>query len=115
MLGFASMEIRFAKKDLRSLCEDRRQMVQKLGSACAKKLQARLSDLCAAARLGEVTAGKPHPLLGDRAGQFALSLQDPKRLVFEPAGEDIPRTGEGNIDWEHLTKITIVFIGDYHD
>jgi toxin HigB-1 len=63
----------------------------------------------------ELVAGRPHPLKGDRAGQFALDLDGGKRLVFEPANEPIPYKQDGSIDGAIVTHICIVFIGDYHD
>ena len=48
------MEIRFKDKKLRELCEKRAAAEKKLGSACARKLRARLDDLDAAERVSEV-------------------------------------------------------------
>jgi proteic killer suppression protein len=58
---------------------------------------------------------RPHPLKGDRDGQFALDLVHPQRLLFEPANETIPRLEDGGIDWSQVTQICIIWIGDYHD
>ncbi|WP_449417638.1 hypothetical protein [Phormidium nigroviride] len=81
----------------------------------AKKLKARLADLIAASSVTELVAGHPHPLTGDLAGKFALDLVHPKRLVFEPEHDPIPRTEDGGIDWSQVTRINIIWIGDYHD
>lgn len=90
-------------------------MQKELGEAGAKKLCSRLADLAAAANLAEVTAGRPHPLKGNRQGEFAVDLQGAKRLVFDPADDPIPRHEDGSIAWEKVTKVRITFIGDYHD
>lgn len=109
------MEIRFKDKKLQELCEQERVAKRKLGNNMARKLKARWEDLIAASNVTELQAGRPHPLEGDRAGQFALDLVHPRRLVFEPAHETVPRREDGGIDWSQVTQICIVWIGDYHD
>ena len=88
--------------------------MQRLGKPGSKKLRGRLADLQAASCVGELVAGNPHPLKGDRRHQFSLDLDGGRRLVFEAADDPIPKTPEGAIDWSHVSKVRIVFIGDYH-
>ena len=109
------MEIRFKDKKLRRLCEERTVAERKFGTACARKLNARLSDLEAAVVVTELPAGNPHPLKGDRAGQFALNLAGGWRLVFAPANDPCPRQVDGGINWSQVTIVTIEYIGNYHD
>ncbi|MEH2065392.1 MAG: killer suppression protein HigA [Nostoc sp.] len=75
----------------------------------------RLAILGAASCVTELFAGRPHPLKGDRAGEFAVDLEGGKRLVFKPDNDPIPLTEDGSIDWSNVTAVCIVFIGDYHD
>lgn len=109
------MEIRFKDKLLRELCEKKAVAVKKLGDVCARKLRTRLDDIAAASRVTELVAGKPHPLKGDRHGQFSLELAGGWRLVFVPANEPIPRRDDASIDWSAVTIVCIEYIGDYHD
>ncbi|MBK1646037.1 killer suppression protein HigA [Thiocapsa imhoffii] len=109
------MEIVFADKDLETLCSDERQQKKRLGLAGARKLRTRLADLQAVVRVTALFAGHPHPLTGDRDGQFALRLDGGCRLVFEPADQPIPRRDDGAVEWAEVTAVRIVFIGDYHD
>jgi len=109
------VEIFFLTNDIKKLCEQRRMMDRKLGAVCARKLRARLADLQAAINLSEIHTGKPHPLKGDREGQFAISLHGGCRLVFESADEPVPLKEDGSVAWHEVVKINIVFIGDYHD
>lgn len=90
-------------------------MVKKFGMPCAKKLMARLADLQAAETLEDIVAGRPHPLERDRQGQFAVNLHGGVRLVFESDDDPVPIKDDGTIAWHEVTKICIVFIGDYHD
>ena len=109
------MDIDFANSDLKSVCENPRDAKRQLGAASAKKLRGRLDDLIAAARLGDLPAGKPHPLKGDRLGEFAVSLSGGHRLVLEACDDPIPTTPDDVTDWPNVTSVRIVFIGDYHE
>lgn len=109
------MEIRFRDKSLSEICQKRAVANKKLGDISARKLRARISDLEAAERVTDLQAGNPHPLKGDRRGQFALELSGGWRLVFEPANKPVPRKDDSSIDWSRVTIVSIEFIGDYHD
>lgn len=108
------MEIRYKDKKLRELCERQAAAKKKLGDACARKLKVRLSALEAATRVTDLVAGNPHPLKGDRNGQFALDLAGGWRLVFAPANDPCPSHPGGGIDWSQVTIVSIEYIGDYH-
>ncbi|MGB5633068.1 MAG: hypothetical protein WBM44_07685 [Waterburya sp.] len=108
------MEITFKDKKLRKLCQEQREAQRRLGEKCARKLRTRLADLMAAETVTELISGRPHPLKGDRAGEFALDLDGGKRLVFESANESVPLKEDDSTDWSKVTSIRIVFIGDYH-
>lgn len=109
------MEICFKDKKIRDLCEKGAAANKKLGADCARKLHTRLSELEAAYRVSDLVAGRPHPLKGDRAGQFALDLTGGWRLVFAPAQDPRPTLADGGTDWSQVTIVCIEFIGDYHD
>lgn len=111
------MKITFRDKDkkLREICEKQSTAVKEMGAVCAKKLRTRLSDLEAATCVTDLHAGRPHPLHGDREGQFALDLTGGWRLVFAPANDPVPRKADNAIDWSFVTIVLIEYIGDYHD
>jgi proteic killer suppression protein len=109
------MELQFATQDLKMLCEDGRVAEKLLGTASARRLRARLADLRAAPRLADVRPGHPHPLKGDRDGQFAVSLAGGDRLVFSSGDDPVPRLPTGQVDWSEVKVAKIEFIGDYHD
>lgn len=90
-------------------------MNKELGTAGAKKLRARLADIDAADNVRELVAGRPHPLTGNRSGQFALDLHKGCRLVFEPLELPPPELDAGGIDWSRVRRVRIIEIGDYHD
>jgi toxin HigB-1 len=109
------MKITFADSKLQKLCEQQNLAQRKLGANCAKKLTTQLAILAAASCVTELVIGHPHPLKGDRAGEFAVNLEGGKRLVFKPDNDPIPLTEDGSIDWSKVTAVCIEFIGDYHD
>lgn len=109
------MDIDFSTTKLRALCEQQARMVVAFGFPCAKKLQTRLADFEAAAFVTELVAGRPHPLKGDRIGEFSVDLQGAVRLVFEANHDPVPRNTDKSIAWNQVNKVRIVFIGDYHD
>jgi len=109
------LNINFKDKTVHKLCTEQAAAVKKLGSAGAKKLRVRLSDLEAAARVTDLVAGRPHELRGDRAGQFALDLAGGWRLVFAPDHDPVPTRPDGGTDWTQVTIVCIQYIGDYHD
>ncbi|MBH2018499.1 MAG: killer suppression protein HigA [Burkholderiales bacterium] len=109
------MKINFKDKKVRELCEKQAVAVKKLGPVCARKLRSRLDDLEAAAQVTDLVAGNPHPLKGDRDGQFAVDLAGGFRLVFEPDHSPVPLRPDGGIDWSQVSIVCIEYIGDYHD
>lgn len=108
------MQILYANTKLQKLCENRKHAEKKLGADCAKKLRTRLADLEAALRVSDLVAGNPHPLTGNRTGQFALSLAGGFRLVFSAANDPIPTKPDNGINWSAVTIVNIEYIGDYH-
>ena len=109
------MEVSYCDDRIRRLCEKDKEARRKLGSQSAKKLQNRLADLFAAKSVGELVAGRPHPLKGKQAGQFAVRLHGGHRLVFEPTDNPPQTRPDGGVDWLKVTCVRIIFIGDYHD
>ena len=108
------MEITYANRELKKLCNKSNYAIRKLGDEGARKLQSRLSDIESAHDVTELIAGSPHPLKGDREGDFSLRLHRAHRLVFRPEHDPIPRLEDRGIDWQNVTAVQIVEIGDYH-
>lgn len=76
----------------------------------------RLYDLRAVPTLAGMRTlpGRCHELRGNRAGQLALDLDHPRRLIFQPAHSPVPRTRDGNLIWEQVTAVEIIEVEDYH-
>jgi plasmid maintenance system killer protein len=87
------------------------------GSIRAKLIQRRLTQLAAANILEDMRSlpGRCHELTGNLAGQLAVDLDGPYRLLFEPADEPIPLKPDGGFDWTRITAIRILGVTNYHD
>ena len=109
------MIISFLGADIEALCKQSKLATRKLGAESAKKLQRRMSELFAASVVAELPAGRPHPLLRDRLGQYAVDLHGKYRLIFKPTRQPPPVKPDGSIDWAKVDEITIIEAGDYHD
>lgn len=111
------MDIIFGSKKLETLCHVQTVAQSTLGEAGARKLRARLDDLRAARTLavGFCLPGRFHPLLHDRAGQYAFHLHGGSRLVIAPAHNPLPTLPDGSLDLHKVTAVRVVYIGDYHD
>lgn len=108
------MKIHIADAKLKKICTDDRAAIKKLGPGGASRLQSRLADLDAAPTLGAVVFGRPHPLAGDRMGQFALDLDGGRRLSLASA-DPAAVLADGATDWPSVTAVNVIEIGDYHD
>lgn len=58
--------------------------------------------------------GNCHPLSGDRAGQFAVSITGPFRLIFRPDHQPLPLSAAGGLDRAAVTRVMILEVADYH-
>lgn len=79
-------------------------------------LKRRLASLRAAPTLADMdnVPGNCHRLHADRAGQFAIDLRGPYRLIFKPNHDPVPRLDDGGIDKSKVTNISIKEVDDYH-
>lgn len=111
------MEICFSSKKLQKVCNSEREMRATFGKPLAERLQQRLAELKAAETLEDISRLPParcHELSQDRKGQLAVDLAHPKRLIFEPDHNPVPRKSDGGLDWANVTAIRVIEIIDYH-
>lgn len=111
------MVISFSSRKLQKLCNSEREMRSKYGLRMAEKLMQRLVELQAADTLddlGRLPSARCHELSQDRAGQLAVDLIHPKRLIFSPNHNPSPTKPDGGLDWTKVTSVVIVEIVDYH-
>lgn len=111
------MVVSFSSNRLQKLCNSEKEMRAKLGVRVADKLAQRLSELRAVDILEDLTrllSARCHELGQNRAGQLAIDLIHPDRLVFKPDHNPLPRKPDGGLDWTKVTRVTVMEIIDYH-
>jgi proteic killer suppression protein len=109
------MEVSFYNQHIEDLCCKPKVAIKKLGAPSAKALEKRLAQLFAAQNVLELVAGRPHPLKGNRLGEYALDLHAGDRMVMISAVSPVPMLPNGGIDWRSVTHVQVIEIGDYHD
>ena len=75
------LQLAFAKKSLRDLCESEAKAQRDLGVRMAEKLKRRLADLRAATCVKDLVAGRPREL-DARHRRIAVDLSEGSRIVF---------------------------------
>ncbi len=78
------------------------------------KLKRRLDDIKAASDMSvlKTLPGRCHPLVEDRKGQWAIDLDHPLRLIFEPILDG--HIKDGRLELNRITDIKIVGVENYH-
>ena len=109
------MQITYASKTIQRLCEEDKYQRKQLGEKRAKRLKVRLAELRAVNNVSQLQQGRPHALSEDRAGQYSVDLDGPKRLLFVPTDQPPPTLPSGGIDWKQVSSVRLLEIGDTHD
>lgn len=111
------MEVLFSSTKLHKECNTEKALRRAWGTENAARIQRRLVELEAAPSLADMFTlpqARCHALVGDHAGQFAVDVKHPYRLIFEPADDPLPRKPDGGLDLNRITKVRILEIKDYH-
>lgn len=98
------MDISYKTKKLEKICNNYTVARKEYNSNMADKIHQRIDNITAAPNVEMLISckiGRCHTLKGDRAGQYAMDLVHPYRLVFTVKGEAIQIAN-------------IVEIADYH-
>lgn len=104
-----ALELAFATKSLRHLCEREAKARRDFGVRLAEKLKRRLADLRAASCVNELAAGRPRKR-GSRNRQIALNLYKDSKIIFSANHNSIPVLESGSVDWSKVTRIKILRI-----
>jgi proteic killer suppression protein len=101
-----NLELAFATKKLRTICENERVAERQLGVSLAKKLRARVTDLRAAETVDELAAGNPRELKGSC---FGVELGVGWKLVFAANHITLPQKGS-RVDWSRVSRVKVLRI-----
>jgi proteic killer suppression protein len=111
------MNIDFARRKLEKTFNSVMALKRAFGARMARTIAMRMAVLRNARTLSMVPVTRPerrHQLGGGRAGQYAVDLVSPHRLLFKPNHDPMPRKEDGGIDTDQVTAITIIEVIDYH-
>lgn len=109
-----TLELAFAEKPLRQLCENEVIAKRKLGVTVAGKLKRRLADLRAASSVKDLVVGRPRELEGVYQSQMAVDLCDGYRIVFCANHNTVALLESGAINWAMVSRIKILRIESDH-
>lgn len=106
------MDVAFADKSMRNLCESDSKATRTLGADVASTLKARLADLLAAEHVGELVSGAPRTLDGTLHGHLTMEL-GPKIGILLAINHTMPPTdASGQIDWARVRRLKVIRIGE---
>lgn len=103
----SKVEIAFATKKLRDLCESERMAQRNLGARVAEKLKRRLADLRAATCAKDLIVGQPRELTRN---QIEIKPCDGYRVVLHANHNTIPSSNDGAVDWSQVTRVKVMFV-----
>lgn len=86
------MDITYRNKSIKAACTDAKVSDRKYGKEMSAKIQMRIDEIKAADNVEYMVQfhiGRCHPLTNNRAGQYAVDLVHPYRLIFEKDGDEI--------------------------
>jgi proteic killer suppression protein len=105
------MELSFATKSLRDICENAEIAKRELGPEVSEKLRRRLADIRAAVSVNDLIAGRPYELDGARQRRIAVRLGEKQRLVFGANHAVPPKLESGKMDWSKVSRVKVLQIG----
>lgn len=108
------MQIAFAEKSLRQVCESETKATRLLGSERAQGLMRRLSDLRAASNITDLVVGSPRELAGPCPRPFAVDLCNELAIIFSANHSTNPILESGCIDWSRVSRVKILRIENSH-
>lgn len=110
------MNLTFSEKTLKKVANNDRKLDYEFGTLRGRLIKLRLDAMRAADNLEELrhVPGNFHELTGNRKGQWACSLDQPYRLIFEPHEDPIPTDDDGKYIWLDIKGVDVTEIVNYH-
>ena len=111
------MEIYFDSNSLKTCLEKSKKGRKKFGTETYEKIIMRLQEIRAIKNMTDLfklPALRLHQLKGQRKGQWAIDVDKNNRIAFYPLNNEDQKI-KGDIDFDDIVKISVVFVGDYHD
>jgi hypothetical protein len=107
------VELAFATRNLRSICEDSIKARNTLGDDVAEHLRSRIADLRAAESVDELVAGRPTTTKGADP-RLTIRLGGGVVLSCRPNHASPPRLDD-ELDWPRVRRLQVVAIAPTED
>ena len=104
------MDLVFATKTIRHLCESQSKARRFFGKRVADKLRSRLSDLEAALNINDMSVWCLSEPPTEPNGQLSLEIEDGFALVIAAAETPTSNVEGVAIDWTRVTRVKVVKI-----
>lgn len=108
------MELAFATKCLRHLCESEVRAERRLGVLGARALQRRLAEIVAAESVEDLVAGQPRFIRENPHEQLVLRVGDNFEVVLKVNHNSVPMLESGTVDWAQVTRVQVLSIKEVH-
>jgi hypothetical protein len=105
----AALNLAFATKALRSLCENRSIAERQLGPKSAERLRRRLADLRAAESLGDILASGLLETFSSETNELSFDLLGFK-LVLRINHHALPVDDLGEVEWKRVSRVKVMNI-----
>lgn len=106
------LEISFAEKSIRSLCESNAKAEAALGIEAAVRLQRRLADLRAAASVKDLVKGTYTEQIEGIGNELTFDLGGGFIMVIAPNHMVRPALRSGKTDWKKVRRIKVLKIAE---
>ncbi|BCO29788.1 hypothetical protein MIZ03_4712 [Rhodoferax lithotrophicus] len=104
------LEISFANKSLRTLCENSAKAEAAFGIEAAVRLQRRLADLRAANNINELVDGSYTKDTEGIGNKIIFNLSVDIKMIIIPNHMVIPTLRTGKTDWKKVRRIKVIEI-----
>ncbi len=106
------MELAFATRFVREICESESTVTRKFGKGVTGKLKLRLADLRAATSVKDLVVGRPREIEGRGHARFAIDLCEGYYMVFAANHANIPTVESGGVNWSKVSRVKILKIAN---
>lgn len=100
------MELAFATRALRELCQQEGAAIEEFGADAAAELMARIADLRAATSVADIVAGRP-TMSNGKDPRFTILVLDSIEIVIRPNHTRKPAQEGSSVDWQHVRRLRI--------
>jgi hypothetical protein len=102
-----ALQLSFAKKSLREICENSAEANRKVGVDTANELRRRLADLRAATSVHDLLVGEPRETDGSKV---TLDVGADIQITLCPNHSTVPKLESGAIDWSKVNRVKILAV-----